>query len=273
MKQLFNLIQINHNFRKSVNLELDLEDYERIGGYIPTRSSVAILQRYFECVSGRNSENVTFLIGPYGKGKSHLLLVLLAMLHGEQDKIADVVDKIAKIDANINENTEGKEETVLQLYMKNGFPKYLPVLINSNARNNLNESFIFALQEALKRDDLDAIAPESYYTAALEIIDNWKKNFKSTYQNLEKILDVRELCRELEAKNPAVLEEFKRIYPQLTSGSHFAPMIQTDAKAVYNEVNRILTTQYDYSGIFIVFDEFSKYLEGHTLYTYQDTDN
>ena len=77
MKHLLNLIQINRSFQKSVNLQLDLEDYERIGSYIPTRSSVAILKRYLENVSGKNSNNATILIGPYGKGKSHLLLVLL----------------------------------------------------------------------------------------------------------------------------------------------------------------------------------------------------
>lgn len=43
MNPLIKLIQINHSFQKSVNLQLDLDNYERIGSYIPTRSSIAIV--------------------------------------------------------------------------------------------------------------------------------------------------------------------------------------------------------------------------------------
>lgn len=34
MNHLMKLIQINHSFQKSVNLQLDLDNYERIGSYI-----------------------------------------------------------------------------------------------------------------------------------------------------------------------------------------------------------------------------------------------
>ena len=51
MNHLMKLIQINHSFQKSVNLQLDLDNYERIGSYIPTRSSIAILKRYWNIVS------------------------------------------------------------------------------------------------------------------------------------------------------------------------------------------------------------------------------
>ena len=73
MNHLMKLIQINHSFQKSVNLQLDLDNYERIGSYIPTRSSIAILKRYWNIVSGKSGESASVLIGPYGKGKSHLL--------------------------------------------------------------------------------------------------------------------------------------------------------------------------------------------------------
>ena len=86
MNPLIKLIQINHSFQKSVNLQLDLDNYERIGSYIPTRSSIAILKRYWNIVSGKSGESASVLIGPYGKGKSHLLLVLLALLHGSMER-------------------------------------------------------------------------------------------------------------------------------------------------------------------------------------------
>lgn len=60
MNHLMKLIQINHSFQKSVNLQLDLDNYERIGSYIPTRSSIAILKRYWNIVSGIRGECLCF---------------------------------------------------------------------------------------------------------------------------------------------------------------------------------------------------------------------
>ena len=80
MEQWRNLIHINRNFQKAVNLQLDIRDHGRIEHYIPTRSSMLILRRYLKAVTGEAKEHATVLIGPYGKGKSHLLLVLLSIL-------------------------------------------------------------------------------------------------------------------------------------------------------------------------------------------------
>lgn len=80
MEQWRNLIHINRNFQKAVNLQLDIGDHGRIEHYIPTRSSMLILRRYLKAVTGEAKEHATVLIGPYGKGKSHLLLVLLSIL-------------------------------------------------------------------------------------------------------------------------------------------------------------------------------------------------
>ena len=75
-----NIVRVDTRFQKSVNLALDLGDMDRVNHYIPTRSSVAILKQYLENVKREQGEHATILIGPYGKGKSHLLLVLLDLL-------------------------------------------------------------------------------------------------------------------------------------------------------------------------------------------------
>ena len=54
------------------------------------------------------------------------------------------------------------------------------------------------------------------------------------------------------------------MYPALTSGSTFNPEIEEDALTVYRSVNRQLCARHGYDGIYIIFDEFSKYIEGHT---------
>lgn len=75
------LIDTNQGFQASVNLELDLNRKDKIKGYIPTQQSVKVLgellRSYYYSTESQNRARV--LIGPYGRGKSHLLLVLIAL--------------------------------------------------------------------------------------------------------------------------------------------------------------------------------------------------
>lgn len=176
MNPLIKLIQINHSFQKSVNLQLDLDNYERIGSYIPTRSSIAILKRYWNIVSGKSGESASVLIGPYGKGKSHLLLVLLALLHGSMERDQVILGKIEKIDPQLTEE--------IRQWIKQG-NKYLPVLVNSVSGTDLNQSFIYALQQALNREGLQNLAPADYYSEAVKVIENGRENIRKHMRRLK----------------------------------------------------------------------------------------
>ena len=70
------LIGVNENFQYSVNLQFDLNDISKIEQYIPTKDGCELLNVYFNNVL-TSKNRATTLIGPYGKGKSHLLLVLM----------------------------------------------------------------------------------------------------------------------------------------------------------------------------------------------------
>ena len=258
MNHLLELIQINHSFQKSVNLQLDLDNYERIGSYIPTRSSIAILNRYWDVVTGRSKENASILIGPYGKGKSHLLLVLLSLLHGNEEETKPILDKIEKVDAAMASKIRVQQK------------KYMPVLVNAVPGTDLNQSFLYALQEALIREHLENLAPDDYFTEAVKTLENWKKEYQATYEQFVQILaekgrTMEQLQEGLTKRDRASLDFFRESYPHLTAGSHFHPMLQMDAVKIYQQVERILVEEKGYAGIFLVFDEFSKYLEGHAL--------
>lgn len=257
MEQWRKLVRINQNFRKSVNLQLDLGNEERISGYIPTRSQTAILRRYLEAAAGKIAEGATILIGPYGKGKSHLLLVLLALLHGElpqglQQKMITTEPELEQLMAPFN---AGKK-------------RYLPVLISAAPGVDLNQAFLAALRDALEREGLGSLAPETYFSKALETTENWRKQYPAVYEKfctyLYKTGETEETYfLKLEKQDKAALKYFFAIYPELTAGSMFMPLMQTEALKIYQQVNRILTEEHGYAGMFLVFDEFSKYIEGH----------
>lgn len=72
-RQMKNFVNVDTRFQKSINLTLDTGDMALVNRYIPTRSSVSILKQYLTNIVRGQGEHATILIGPYGKGKSHLL--------------------------------------------------------------------------------------------------------------------------------------------------------------------------------------------------------
>ena len=258
-KALHQLVATDRRFQSSVNLMLDIDNNEKIESYIPTMSSLSILASYLRDIHLSDHGNATVLIGPYGKGKSHLILVWLALLAGTK---TEAKDKLAKNISSID-----KEIGTLVSEIYNSKKKYLPVLL-SNTDENLNQAFLISLYEALQKANLSEAMPDSYYTEAIKIINNWKNKFPNTFSQFECILEKEEMdvagfVEALKEFDKNTLSFFRKIYPELTAGSAFEPILQQEAIKVYQSVTRELKKNYGYDGIVIVFDEFSKYIEGH----------
>ena len=70
------------------------------------------------------------------------------------------------------------------------------------------------------------------------------------------------LVADLKRYSKDALNTFINIYPKVTAGSEFNPLAASDVLPLYKSVSEKLVEDYSYSGIYIVFDEFSKYIEG-----------
>lgn len=257
--KLGDIVSVNSNFKNAINLYLNLNKADKISSYIPTASSVAILDTYIETVVSNNGK-ANILIGPYGKGKSHLLLVLLALLSKENDKelLSDLVEKVGMVDKNV--------AAKCRKYLKSD-NKVLPVIV-SNSQDDLRQTFMIALYGALQRVGLDGIMPNTFFSEALSVIKNWKANYKDTYDIFVKRLkdqgkSIKEFSTELSNCDEKALSLFKKLYPDLTSGSEFNPLAGGDVLIMYKSVAEKLK-EYGYSGVYIVFDEFSKYIEAQS---------
>lgn len=259
---LRDIIKFNSSFKTSINLYLSLNKSEKVLGYIPTKSSVNFMGDYIKAVLD-NKEQATLLVGPYGKGKSHLLLVLLAILSMKRSPenniiISELIDKVSKVDEVGN---------VVSKLIKRGWDKkrFLPVLI-TDTTGDLNQAFLYGLNDALKRDGLLDLVPDTYYSIALERISDWEQNYYETYTFFEKEVvncgsNMSSLKAELKLFSKEALEMFKAIYPKVTAGSEFNPMAVSDVLPLYKSTSEKLIEDYGYSGIYIVFDEFSKFIE------------
>ncbi len=267
MPSLNEYIKTNSDFKSSVNLYLSLNKLEKIRGFIPTKSSVSILGKYLDSVLA-NKKQATILLGPYGKGKSHLLLVLLAILSlDRKDKdnakaIKDLIARVKKVDVTVSEGIKAVWENK---------GRFLPVIING-AEDDLHKPFIIGINDALKRDGLEDLIPETHYGHALECIKRWHDDYPETYAELTRTLQeygetIGSLKKRLKAYDSDTLTLFKNIYSNLTSGGDFNPLVNEDVLPIYKSISSQLVEDYGYSGIYIIFDEFSKFIEGQNKKT------
>lgn len=252
------LIGVNENFQYSVNLQFDINDITKLEQYIPTKDGCELLNIYFNNVL--NTKNrATTLIGPYGKGKSHLLLVLITLLSNYNienvEQINSLINKIKDIDTNAY-------ETIINI--RNKKIRLLPIIINSNY-GDLNQAFLLALSEALERENLSNIVVNTYFDIALKVLNKWEEEYDEAISNIKKCLkeyncSLKELKTGLKNYSEEHYNIFKNIYSCILHGQEFNPLVNSDIIKIYKDMTHEIK-EHGYNGLFIVFDEFSKFLE------------
>lgn len=253
-------IIVNRNFQSSVNLELDLGKASKIEDYIPTSDICDVIKRYIKAFLGISKDHATTLIGPYGKGKSFLLLVLSYLVGKDKDSDTWIrlVERIGNIDHELY-------DLLIQMREKN--ISFLPVLINSNY-DNLTQSFRLALNDSLKREGLGDIVPESVFDVCLTVLGKWSKKGEIKEKVLKKCLELHhvklnELKKELKNCSPVAYKQFVELYNCVSLGVEFNPLVNSDVVKTYDSIaHQIL--KYGYNGLFVIFDEFSKFLESNS---------
>ena len=248
-----NKIYVAKGFQTSVNIAFDLNNVEKISGFIPTMSSLEIFEDVLLSTAPNSTERSRILIGAYGRGKSHIVLVLLSLLF-RKDKAA-----FSALLKKIKENNPKLYDYANEYLSSNR--KFLPIVV-SGSSSSLTQSFLFALQQALDDENLGDLMPETHFIASVKTIENWQNDYPDTYNKFVDALDVpiEQFILSLKEYNVEAYEKFVKLYPSLTSGSSFNPFLGFDVVELYEKVVDKLCVA-GYEGIYIVYDEFSKYLE------------
>ncbi len=249
------MIEISHNFQSAVNIEYDFNDIEKISGFIPTSSALEIIDNILMNTETEHLERAKILTGAYGRGKSHTVLVALSILYNkDKSRFENLLDKIRGLNENVYQRISNYIASKSRL---------LPVIINGNS-GNLTQSFLGALQRALKLYDLEDIMPETHFAAALNTLEMWEKQYPETHQKFVEMIgtSVSKFKNSLKANDVKAYHTFSEVYPQLTSGSIFNPFVGFNVVDVYDKVNTVLKEK-GFSGMYVVYDEFGKYLESN----------
>lgn len=246
-------IGVAKGFQTSVNIALDLNNNEKVINFIPTMSSLDIVEDVLLSTFPNATQRARLLIGAYGKGKSHIILVLMSLLLNRDATIFDMLLNKMKL-----HNPKLYEFAVDYINSKK---RLLPIIVSGSSAS-LTQSFLSALQQTLKKEKLDDLIPETNFKASINTIELWKKNYPETYEKFVQSLSEPEenFILALKEYDVNAYERFEKLYPTLTSGSAFNPFIGFDVGELYEKVVEKLKMK-NYDGVYIIYDEFSKYLE------------
>ena len=248
-----NKIDVAKGFQTSVNIAYDLNNTEKISGFIPTMSSLDIIEDVLLSTATNSTERARILIGAYGRGKSHIILVLLSLLYRKDKTVfSALLEKMKEDNPKLYDYTSE--------YL-NSDRKLLPIVV-AGSSSSLTQSFLLALQQALKDENLGNLMPETHFKASVNAIENWMNDYPDTYDKFINALNepIEQFILSLKEYNVEAYEKFVELYPSLTSGSSFNPFLGFDVVELYEKVVDKLC-EVGYEGVYIVYDEFSKYLE------------
>ncbi len=246
-------IWVEKSFQTSVNIAYDLNNENKIRDFIPTAASIDVVEDILLSTSTGAANRARILIGAYGKGKSHIMLMLVSLLFKKEKTLfKGVLDKIKEHNSQLYDYAVDYVESNKRL---------LPVIINGSSVS-LTQSFLNALQQALKNENLLNIMPETNFKSAIATIELWKDFYPDTYQELERQIDVNvdEFVVQLKEFDVLAYEKFSEAFPGLTSGSVFNPFVNANVVELYENVVDKLR-DYGFDGVYVIYDEFSKYLE------------
>lgn len=248
------LIDISKGFQTSVNIAYDLNDDDKVRNFIPTMSSIDVIEEVLLSITPSANQRARILIGAYGRGKSHIILVLMSLLF-KKDNHAIFDTLLLKM-----KETNPSLHDFACDYLKSN-QKILPIVVRGSSAS-LTQSFLSALQQTLSEEGLSDLMPETHFKAAIRQIENWRDAYPSTYKKFIKELSkpVHDFIIALEEYDVNIYEEFISLYPALTSGSIFNPFLGFDVPELYENIAVKLKDK-GYTGIYVIYDEFSKYLE------------
>lgn len=246
-------IGVAKGFQNSINIAYDLHNDEKVTGFIPTLSSLDVIEDVLLSTASTASQRARILIGAYGRGKSHIILVLMSLLYKKDISLfSALLEKMGEVNPELYRYARSYIESDQKL---------LPIIVRGSS-SSLTQSFLSALQQTLSEEGFADIMPETHFQAAINAINTWQESYNDTFKRFTTMLDrpVDQYILSLKEYDVESYEKFVLLYPELTSGSTFNPFLGFDVVELYENITEKLRDK-GFTGTYIIYDEFSKYLE------------
>jgi hypothetical protein len=242
-------------FKTSVNIKFDVGKNEFVSRYIPSPSHAEALKGILNGFnSDANSSHI--LIGPYGTGKSLLATVVSSIVSDSMS--SEVVENLIKKFQYFNDHMADQIQSANKLERK-----YIPVLLTGN-EGRFRGAILSNIIKSLKAINVDVILP-GISEKIFQVINTWEKEFPSAYKLFIRRLENRGESLEswftkIKEQNEEEIVFFSELYPSLTAGASFDVSYKDDFILKMEYLSKRL--EEENIGIFIVFDEFGRFLQG-----------
>lgn len=241
--------------KTSVNIKFDIGNDEFVNRYIPSPSHTEALKGILTGFNN-NTNSSHIVVGPYGTGKSLLATVVSSVVSNttSEVEIEKLVNKFKHFDDNIAD----------QIQKANNLKRdYIPVSLSGN-EGRFREALLSSIIKSLKEQGLNIILP-GVSEKIINSVQIWKEEYPDTYNEFLIILKEEgkkesEWLNEIKKQNEAEFEFFSELYPKLTSGATIDVGYNDAFVSQIEYISKKLEEQN--KGLFIVYDEFGRFLQG-----------
>lgn len=255
------LITKRKQYKYSANICFDLENENRLSGFIPNVTTTEILKEYlYGIIQDKAGVHSRILYGSYGTGKSHLLTVLCALLghiNTNGDAFDLFIEAITKYDDDFAE--------FIKEFAKNAKP-YLVVPVYSDF-SDFDKCISYSMKKELEKKRLEICFKNTFYEA-LDLIAKWEDG-EASKTRLDEVcnklkVDISDFKNQLKTFAPSSEKVFNLIFKEMTYGATFVSETGSLIDNL-NQANEVIKDEYQ--GIVFVFDEFGRYIEdnGETI--------
>ena len=255
------LITKRKQYKYSANICFDLENENRLSGFIPNVTTTEILKEYlYGIIQDKAGVHSRILYGSYGTGKSHLLTVLCALLghiNTNGDAFDLFIESITKYDDDFAD--------FIKEFAKNAKP-YLVVPVYSDF-SDFDKCISYSMKKELEKKGLEICFKNTFYEA-LDLIAKWEDG-EASKTRLDEVcnklkVDISDFKNQLKTFVPSSEKVFTLIFKEMTYGATFV----SETGSLIDNLNQANEAIKDeYQGIVFVFDEFGRYIEdnGETI--------
>lgn len=255
------LITKRKQYKYSANICFDLENENRLSGFIPNVTTTEILKEYlYGIIQDKAGVHSRILYGSYGTGKSHLLTVLCALLghiNTNGDAFDLFIESITKYDDDFAD--------FIKEFAKNAKP-YLVVPVYSDF-SDFDKCISYSMKKELEKKGLEICFKNTFYEAS-DLIAKWEDG-EASKTRLDEVcnklkVDISDFKNQLKTFVPSSEKVFNLIFKEMTYGATFV----SETGSLIDNLNQANEAIKDeYQGIVFVFDEFGRYIEdnGETI--------
>ncbi|MHA1796400.1 MAG: hypothetical protein ACTSUK_09815 [Promethearchaeota archaeon] len=236
MAKISEVIKIYPGMANTVNLKFEFLNLDanrrRMMGYKPIRSHREIFLKIAKSFLP-NENKVHLLVGHYGTGKSHLLLMLANYFSQtlEMPELKEFFNNFDKADRNISK----------QIQSLRGDGRYLVIIPDYESQEDFSENLLSALEESFRLENFEQEI-DSVYKEALRVLDQWESEDRAGRDPLHKFSAFQE-----------ALEKEPGFYNSLTTLKNGLQEYAKNALVLFKDLyRRLIGTEFRYAASNIV---------------------